>query len=215
MSTANTQQKLRCGTPARDLNALLDYRLGATDALAPARAQQLSQHVADCPYCRQTLDYLQGLHSSAVTAITEEESALAQQPWLDRLLHNLVLDTLPGRTIPLAPPSPERVLDQTEGSLRALIRAQASGPDAIVVSTRIDGDLDRFDAPCTIEVTLHVRLGSRIPEVVEDVRRRITQTIATSTSLALQAISVVVADTFGTGHTEPTDQADQADGKEQ
>lgn len=193
----STPSLLPCGVSSHDLNALVDYTQGARDALAQQRAGDLDRHVAHCPYCQQTLDSLEHLHTSARTLIDEESAFHAEGPWLEAVLRGLTLETRPGRRIPLAPPRPDVTLDQTEGSLRALVRNRVSDDDALVVRTRLDGELNRHDAHVRIGLTIHVRLGRSIPAVIARVRRNTTDIITASTSLIVDAVDVVVADTFG------------------
>lgn len=188
---------LACGVSVHDLNALLDYREGATDALAPRHAQRLDTHVGDCPYCRQTLDSLSSLHSSALTLLDEEASANAEGPWLDKILSSLSLEAHPGRYVPLAAPRDHRVLDQTEGSLRALVRTEVGDENTLVVRTTLDGDLETYGAGVHVGMTVHVRLGSSIPTVVDSVRRATYATITKATPLRVEQVDITVADTFG------------------
>ncbi|MBD3689260.1 hypothetical protein H8R18_06910 [Nanchangia anserum] len=194
---SSTDTTLECGTHVRDLNALLDYREGAHDALAPQRASELSSHVSDCALCQQTLASLSALHVNARTLLDEEATAAAQGPWLDQLIHNLMLEARPGRSIPLAAPTAERVLDQTEGSLRALVRNEVGDDDTIVVGTRLNGDITTYRARVDLDMTLHVRLGAPIPDTVARARKAATSAIMRATPLDVHSVDVTVADTYG------------------
>lgn len=187
---------LTCGVRVPELNALLDYRSGAHDALAPLAADRLDAHVSACPYCRQTVEALTSLHQVSKQLVDTETEAAAQGPWLDRLLHTLTLESRPGRMIPLAPPSQARTLDQTEGSLRALIRNRVDDADTLVLSTSFIGDVTAYGAPVRVHMTLHVRLGASIPDTVARARRTTRAALAVATGLALDGVDITVADAF-------------------
>lgn len=197
MSTLPT--RLQCGTRVSDLAGLLDADDGAADALPASRARRLREHADHCPYCSSSLASLRSLRTSARTVLDAQAQADAAPGWVDHILAGLAIELRAGRAIPLTPPDqPDRV-EQTEGSLRALLRQALASEDSFVLRTSFEGDLASYGAPVRVTLTLQTALGAAIPRVADTVRRRCTDLIEQSTRLRVEAVDIIVADIFTPG----------------
>lgn len=194
MSTTGT--RLQCGTRVSDLAALLDIDHGAGDALPPARAARVREHAHHCPYCSGSLASLRSLYTSAQTVLDEQAQAEAGPAWVDQILSGLALEMRAGRSIPLTPPTQPDLVEQTEGSLRSLLRQALAAEDSFVLRTAFEGELTTFGSPIRVTLTLQTALGAAIPRVAARVRSRCIQLIEQSTRLHVESVDIIVADIF-------------------
>lgn len=187
--------RLTCGIKLAELSRLSDARAGVADSIAPYRAKRLEKHVEQCAECRSSLRYLEQIsdYTHTIQAQAESDEA-ADTDWLQNLLESLVLDTKPGKTIPLETPHPDCDLSQSEGAVRDLIRSTASTPQVLVLSTKLHGDITEKNAPCVVETHIQVALHHSIAQLATKTRQRIWQILHQHTDLNIQAVNLFVDD---------------------
>lgn len=187
--------KLSCGTKIAELSQLSDAHSGVPDSISSYRARQLEKHLKTCSECRSALRYLKQVASYTKTTHTQAENAEAEDTgWLQKMLSTLVLETKPGRSIPLKTDYPNSTLSESEGAVRALIRSYVSTPQVLVLSTKLHGEITKQNAPCIVETHLQVALHHSIPELAESTRQKIWQLLKKHTDLNIQAVNLFIDD---------------------
>ncbi|WP_295011782.1 hypothetical protein [uncultured Microbacterium sp.] len=93
-------------------------------------------------------------------------------------------------------------LGMTEGSVRGLIRgAESAVPGVLVGRCRLDGEVGEIGAPVRVTVEVSVPYGTRIPDLLDELRQEIARRLAQHTELVVDGIDLVVHDVRH-GHAE-------------
>ncbi len=166
--------------------------------------------IESSPGCRMALAALERLRSAS-SQMLEAEAAIEPEPeegWITGILQNISREVRSGRSIPIPHPDAAARLAITEGSVRALVRAAGDSIDGLMIGRcALDGDVTEPGAPVTVSIDATVYWGRSIPQVTEQLRIAVFESLALHTDLDVVAVDITVHDV----HLPP--QAD-ADGKE-
>ena len=125
--------------------------------------------------------------------LADEAKEPIPEAWYDGIMREIVREFRSGRDIALRPPSHGTELVVTEGALHELIRSVGdSVPGVLVGRVRLEQP-DEF-GPLQVSLSISVRFGRRIADVVAEVRRAVTSAVQKHGELRVGEVDVKVDD---------------------
>lgn len=153
--------------------------------------------IDESPECQLALGALERLRSVSNSLIETEATAMRPpaDDWVRGILSNITREVRAGRSIPLDAPSPSIVITQTEGAVRALIRAAGdSVPGALLGRCSLIGDVTVAGEPITIALAVTAIGPIRLPDLARRVREAVSSELTRHTELVVAGIDVTIQD---------------------
>ncbi|POX40198.1 hypothetical protein C3486_14720 [Streptomyces sp. Ru73] len=152
-------------------------------------------HAAGCPHCREALaqlgildDYVREARESASDAAAD---AAAADRLTSRVMDLVRTELRPGRTLPLGEPADDAWI--TEAAAAKAFRAAAETlPEVFAGSCRVT--LTAPDGPMTVSLEVAAGLTWELPELAEEVRRRVRAAADEAVGMTVSAVDVAVVD---------------------
>ncbi len=157
--------------------------------------QPYNESIESSAAAQNALAALSRLRSIAPRVLeAEAEAAPPRAPsWFKAILDQIGVQAHAGRDIPISYDHPRARLSITEGAVRALVRAAGDALDGILVErSRLEGDVERPGEPITVLVDVSLHGSGDEAGLAEELRRAVTESLATHTELVVSDIVVKV-----------------------
>lgn len=182
---------LECGMPR---TRLMSYAHSTPEDPIPGY-EHVENHVSRCAVCQNVLAEQADIAELTKQLREETQNAPRDDNWAKNLIENITLPFREGKPIEVESETGNN-LAVSEMLVRRLVRSSCSNPDIWVLKTEVNEDSDP-DAPESLDVDVAVRYGRRIPDLVDDLRKRVADVWQTQTGRAVGAVNVAVLDVFG------------------
>ncbi|ALV33679.1 Asp23/Gls24 family envelope stress response protein [Streptomyces sp. CdTB01] len=154
-------------------------------------------HVRSCPYCRQAVGDLDRLES-AVRGLrddTADAAARDAEPLTRRVMDVVRLELRPGRPLPLGEPAEDLWVMEAVAA-RVLRAAAETVPGVRAGSCRLlDGREDGTPhGAVVVRLDIHAPVDAFLPEVADEVRRRVREAADRELGMPLAAVDIRVID---------------------
>ncbi|MGI5471721.1 Asp23/Gls24 family envelope stress response protein [Streptomyces sp. CA-132043] len=155
-------------------------------------------HTAGCPHCQEALaqlgvldDYVREARTGAADEAAEAADAAAAERLTARVMDLVRTELRPGRTLPLGEPADDAWI--TEAAAAKAFRAAAETLPAVHAgSCRVT--ITAPEGPMTVSMEIAAGLRWELPDLAEQVRRRVRAAADETVGLAVSVVDVAVVD---------------------
>ncbi|WP_052869642.1 Asp23/Gls24 family envelope stress response protein [Streptomyces niger] len=164
-------------------------------------------HAAGCPHCQEALtrlgvldDYVREARDSTADEAAEAADAAATERLTARVMDLVRTELRPGRTLPLGEPADDVWI--TEAAAAKAFRAAAETLPAVYAgSCRVA--LTAPEGPMTVSMEVEAGLRWELPELAEQVRRRVRAAADEAVGVTVSAVDVRIVDLIDESGEEP------------
>ncbi|WP_030612746.1 Asp23/Gls24 family envelope stress response protein [Streptomyces sclerotialus] len=155
-------------------------------------------HTAGCPHCQEALaqlgvldDYVRQARNGAAGEAAEAADAEAAERLTARVMDLVRTELRPGRTLPLGEPADDAWI--TEAAAAKAFRAAAETLPAVFAGS-CKVTLTAPGGPMAVSLEVAVGPGRELPELAEQVRRRVRAAADEAVGMAVSTVDVAVVD---------------------